>query len=311
MLRRFTGIVMLFAVVWTAGCGTGGDTSGTAVEAKPAAEQFDSLWTPGFVIDSHIHYRATDEWEKSFLEIYTKYNALACILIGMNDLERGIAFAKQHPDRVIPYAAIDIDSPTVVADIKRVHAMGFKGLGELFSKTDWNYDDSKYEPIWTLAEQLGLPVAPHTGILASGQLSRMRPGYLGTIAYKHPNLVIHAAHFGNPWYNEAAEVARRNKNLYFDMSGSSLLKKDTDPGYWMEFLWWTPYLGKPHMPSDAVPAFQKIVFATDQSPDGLEENIIRFNKMLEACDVSLETKKMCYYGTLAKIHNVDVGKYLK
>ena len=70
-------------------------------------------------------------------------------------------------------------------------------------------------------------------------------------------------------------------------------------------------MGKAHMPKDAVPAFEKLVFGTDESPAGLEENIIRFNKMLDACDVSEESRKMCYYGTMAKIHNIDVSKYLE
>ncbi len=301
--------VSVLALAIFAGCASDtGDTPGP--QASTASAQEPNMSTPGFLIDSHIHYRPSDEWEASFLEIYPEWNCIGIILVGMDHLERGMAFAKAHPKWVIPYAAIDIDSPTVEEDIRRVHRMGFRGLGELFSRTDWNYDDPKYEPIWTLAEELGLPVAPHTGILASGQLSRMRPGYLATVAYKHPDLIIHAAHFGNPWYSEAGEVARRNKNLYFDMTGSSLLKKDDDPGFWKQFLWWTPYIGKPHMPPDAVPAFQKIVFATDQSPEGLEENIMRFNKVLDACDVDEETRKLCYYGTIAKIHGIDPADYL-
>ena len=56
---------------------------------------------------------------------------MACLLMPMKDLDRGIAFAKAHPDRVIPYAEINIDSPTVVEDIQKVHSMGFRGLGEL------------------------------------------------------------------------------------------------------------------------------------------------------------------------------------
>ena len=235
---------------------------------------------------------------------------MACVLVNMNSLERGIKFANEHPDRVIPYAAIEIDSPTVLEDIQRAYNMGYKGLGELFARNEWNYDDPKYDPIWALAEKLGMPIAPHTGILSIGILSRMRPGYLGTIAYKFPKLYIHAAHFGNPWYNEAAEVARRRPNLYFDITGSSLFKKDKDPTYWKQYLWWTPYLGTPHMPKDAVPAFQKLVFGTDEAPSGLETNIIRFNKMLDACGVSDETRAMCYYGTMAKIHGIDVSKYL-
>jgi hypothetical protein len=262
--------------------------------------------TPSVIIDSHIHYEATETWEKSFLEVYTRHNAMGCLLISMEDIDRGIAFARAHPERVIPYAAIDIDNPDVLKDIWKVKEMGFKGLGELFARNNWNYDDPKYDSIWILAERLELPIAPHTGILSNGLMARMRPAYLATIASRHPRLIIHAAHFGNPWYEEAGEATRRNANLYFDLSGSSLIKKDTDPAFWKQFLWWTPYLGKSHMPKDAVPAFEKILFATDEAPEELEANIIRFNKMLNACGVSEETRAKCYGLTIARIHKIEL-----
>lgn len=278
---------------------------GCSQDPKPASADI-----PPFLIDSHIHYRATDEWENEFLSVFTQFNAVGCILVEMEDLDRGMAFAKSHQDRVIPYAAVDIDSKTIIDDIKRVHAMGFKGLGELFAENQWNYDDPKYDPVWTLAESLGMPLAPHTGVLYNGQMSRMRPGYLATIASKHRKLMIHAAHFGNPWYDEAGEAARRNPNLWFDFTGSTLIKKENDPACWLEYLWWTPHLGKAHMPKNAVPAFEKIVFATDQDPGALEENIRRYNRVLDACGVSAESRKKIWYGTIAEIHGIDVSKYL-
>lgn len=262
--------------------------------------------TPPFIIDSHTHYVATDEWEKSFLDIYTRHNAMACLLIYMKDLDRGIAFSKAHTDRIIPYASVDIESPTVLEDIQKVYDMGFKGLGELFASGDWDYCDAKYEPIWTLAEKLGLPIAPHTGNLATGLMHHLRPAPLADIAARHPKLFIHAAHFGNPWYEEAAEAARRNVNIYFDLSGSSLIKKENDPGYWAQWLWWTDAIGKAHMPKDAVPAWEKILFASDENPDQLEENIRRFNKVLDACNVPEETRAKCYGLTIAKFHGINV-----
>ena len=280
----------------------------TVPASKPDLPE-PSLSTPGFIIDAHVHYRATDEWEKDFLTVFEKYNAIGCVLVRMNNLERGIKFAKENPDRVIPYAAVDIDNPNVLKDIQKVYDMGYKGLGEL-PVNQLNYDDPKYDPAWALAEKLCMPICVHTGIRSRGHIARMRPGYLGTICVKFPNLTIHAAHFGNPWYAEAAEVARRNKNLYFDLTGSTLIKKFEDPWYWKEVLWWTPHLGKPHMPEDAVPAFEKIVFGTDQDPSGMEENILRFNNVLDACEVSQETRDKCYYGTMARIHNIDVSRYL-
>ena len=112
-----------------------------------------------------------------------------------------------------------------------------------------------------------MPVAPHTGILFNGTMANLRPSFLADIAARHPKLIIHAAHFGNPWYEEAAEATRRNTNLYFDLVGSSLIKKENDPGYWAQWLWWTDAAGKAHMPKEAVPAWEKILFATDEDPD--------------------------------------------
>jgi uncharacterized protein len=286
-------LLPVFAIIIAFGCNRAG--------LKP------NYSTPPFIIDSHMHYLATDAWEKSFLDIYTRHNAMACLLMPMKDLDRGIAFARAHPDRVIPYAEINIDSPTVVEDIQKVYAMGFRGLGELFATGRWDYNDPRYDTIWALAEKLGMPVAPHTGNLSNGMMAHLRPSFLADIAAMHPKLIIHAAHFGNPWYEEAAEATRRNKNLYFDLCGSSLIKKENDPHYWAQWLWWTDAIGKAHMPKDAVPAWEKILFATDEGPEALEENIRRFNKALDACKVSQETRAKCYGLTMARIYGIQPG----
>ncbi len=295
MIEAFIFILFVITTVLT-GCSEGRRSE----ELKP------NYSMPPFIIDSHMHYVSTDEWEKSFLKIYGEHNAMACLMIDMEDLERGISFAKAHPDRVIPYAAVDIDSPAVIDDIKRVHEMGFRGLGELFASGRWDYNDPKYDTIWALAEKLGMPVAPHTGNLSNGMMAHLRPSFLADVAATHPRLIIHAAHFGNPWYEEAAEAARRNKNLYFDLSGSSLIKKENDPHFWAQWLWWTDAIGKAHMPKDAVPAWEKILFATDEGPEAFLENIRRFNKALDACGVPDSTRAKCYGLTVARIYGIRI-----
>ena len=80
---------------------------------------------PDYIIDSHIHYVGTNEWEKSFIEVFTHHKAMGCVLVRMADLERGIEFARKNPHLVIPYAAIDIESPTVTDDIRKSKDMGF------------------------------------------------------------------------------------------------------------------------------------------------------------------------------------------
>lgn len=290
-------LVLLFIIAAIAtGCNGGRESA----EVKPNYSR------PPFIIDSHMHYEATDDWEESFLRIYGENNAMACLMMSMEDLDRGIAFAKVHPDRVIPYAEIDINSPTVSDDIMRVKAMGFRGLGELFATGRWDYNDPRYDTIWALAEKLGMPVAPHTGNLSNGMMAHLRPSFLADVAATHPDLFIHAAHFGNPWYEEAAEATRRNRNLYFDLSGSSLIKKENDPHFWAQWLWWTDAIGKPHMPKDAVPAWEKILFATDEGPEALVENIRRFNRALDACGVDEATREKCYGLTIAKVFGIEI-----
>ena len=60
------------------------------------------------------------------------------------------------------------------------------------------------------------------------------------------------------------------------------------------------------MPKNAVPAWEKIVFSTDETPDQLDENIRRFNKVLDANNVPDSIRAMCYGLTIAKMHGIKV-----
>ena len=66
MKLRSTLMIGLLCVLLASGCGKQQGNS-TAIASAP------NLSTPGFIIDSHTHYRATDEWEQSFLEVYEKW----------------------------------------------------------------------------------------------------------------------------------------------------------------------------------------------------------------------------------------------
>jgi uncharacterized protein len=299
-MKNHTFYPAIFILLLFAACSSRDSKTDTPVKLK------DNYSTPAFLIDSHMHYRANDEWEKSFLDVYTKRKAMACLFVPMADLDRGIAFAKAHPDRVIPFAQIALDSPTVLDDIRKVKAMGFEGLGEVASGNKYQYDHPDYEPVWSLAEELGMPVYLHTGVRQTGSFALLRPVYLATIAANHPKLNVIGAHMGNPWYDEAAEGARRDKNLYFDLTGSSLIKKENDPAVWLQYLWWTSSVGKAHTPLDARPAFESIIFGTDEGPDALEENIRRFNRMLDACKIPDDTRAKCYGLTMARFVGLNV-----
>ena len=299
----FFPVIILFAgfsVLFT-GC--------TTQTPKQSADIYvPDYTTPRVIINSHQHSRDTEAWEKEFIETYTRYHAMACVFWPLERAEKGIAFAKAHPELVIPYIQIPLDSPTVLEDIKKAYAMGYKGFGEIPSGSLFRYDDLSYDPIWTLLEELGMVPLFHTGVRQTGIFDLLRPATLATIAAKHPNLNIFGAHFGNPWYDEAAEGSRRNRNLYWDLTGSSLIKKENDPGVWKQYLWWTDDIGKPHTPLNARPAFEHIVFGTDEGPDetALRENIRRFNKMLDGNNVPDSTRAKMWGLTLARLHGIKV-----
>lgn len=104
--------------------------------------------------------------------------------------------AKQHPAQVVPFGSVDLDAPDVVKQVEELHAMDYRGLGELeFVRKPYN--DPLYFPAYELANQYDWIVLFHTGIVlrrkfdepedvASG---RMRPTYLEEIARRFPKII--------------------------------------------------------------------------------------------------------------------------
>jgi hypothetical protein len=110
---------------------------------------------------------------------------------------------------------------------------------------------------------------------------------------------------GNPDYAWAAEISRWNPNLYFDLSGSSLIKKRETSGFWKEIFWWSGVVS-PHTPRNAPSAFERIVFGSDVFAGELEEfdrELELYRNMLKANGVSHQAQDNIFGGTLLRILN--------
>jgi Amidohydrolase len=97
---------------------------------------------------------------------------------------------------------------------------------------------------------------------------RMRPVYLEEIARRFPKIIVLGTHCGNPEYEWAAEIARWNPNVFFDLSGSTLTKMQAPLGDFQRIFWWSnTQWQSPEWkvkPADSDPsAFIKIVFESD------------------------------------------------
>jgi hypothetical protein len=232
---------------------------------------------------------------------------MAFLLTTPKGFPQASKFIKEHPDRLIGFGDIKLDDPDVLHQIDRFHAAGFRGLGEITS-TLKNYDDRSYWPIYDRANKYHMILLFHTGIVnrlhpeepADISFDRSRVTRLDLIARHWPKLILIGAHLGNPDYAEAAEVGRWDPNLYFDVSGTTLIKKKDDYRFFQSIFWWTG-VTSPHTPGSGVSAFQKLVFGSDVFGGDLQEFDLalgRYHAMLNACGVPQNAQAQIFSGTM-------------
>jgi hypothetical protein len=262
-----------------------------------------------FIIDSHLHYRDQPDFFDTVVRTYRPRNAMACVLTPFRHFEAVKKAAAAYPDVVIPYGDLSVDDPDVLAQIDALATGGAKGVKMHRPRHDW--DAFGYFPIYQRLQDRNLVALFHTGIVAGtsdepepSSMARMRPSFLHTIARSFPRLRIQGSHLGNPWYEEAAEAARWEKNLFFDVTGSSLIKKEKNLAVFREYLWWEGPTA--HSPPDAVYAFEKLVFGTDEPPAELDNMLRRYEAMLDACAVPEGSRRKIYGETMARILGIPV-----
>lgn len=287
----------------------------SGVEARTVAEGGIGPGAPGFLLDSHNHCRGTKAWVQEMVEAYRPRNAMACVITWIEDLGLMVDAIGSHPDVFIGYGRVRPDDPAAVRHIETFKKNGFRGIK--FHSPRENWDDPSYFQAYRLCEEYGMVMLLHTGISSRrefetptwGSSSRMRPMYLDTLCRQFPRTVIQGAHLGNPWYEEAAEAARWNPNLYFDVTGSTLPKliKLGRLERLSEALWWSAEEGEvnPHTLKGGPAAWEHIVFGTDEGPDGLGPNIERFQQMLDANRVPESARARMWGLTMAEVLGLD------
>ncbi|WP_338804309.1 amidohydrolase family protein [Xenorhabdus griffiniae] len=87
--------------------------------------------------------------------------------------------------------------------------------------------DVLFQPLYTLAEKLNVPIMFHSGDPGWGhaKVKYSDPVSFDEIAVDYPNVNFVLVHSGNPWFQSAAVVAAKNNNVFLE--GSSLIDGDT------------------------------------------------------------------------------------
>ena len=261
-------------------------------------------------IDGHVHVRVKQGYVDRLVAEMDRLGLDRALLNGFvtfgdqSGNEAVAAAMERYPDRIIGSAYLDL----AAQGADQVRAFRSRGFGALkLIGPPANYDDKRFYPVYEAAAELGMVCLFHTGIVSRSRApidrvhdvnnDRMRPIYLDTIARQIPELSIIGAHFGNPWYDEAAMAARWNPNLYWDLSGSTLKYRTAQD--LARLLWWTETsryrdpLGRP--------AWQKIVFGSDVPIEEIGEVVADYEHVLDALDIGQELRAAIFGGTVAAL----------
>jgi uncharacterized protein len=264
------------------------------------------------IVDCHVHF---DDKNSSFVEDLVKLchrlNLTACVLTPYANRRILADAAQRYPAEIVPIGFLDLDAKDVLQQVKEFHELGYRGLGELeFVKR--SYTDPAYLPVYELANGYGWTILFHTGIVLRRKFDepedvasyRMRAFHLEEIGRRFPRLTVIGAHCGNPEYEWAAEVARWNPNIFFDLSGSTLHKMSDRLSEFRRIFWWSGTDEGTKTPGNDPSAFSKLVFGSDTSLEAIEGVIGQYRSLFQACGVPEHTQKLIMGETLSKVFNL-------
>src|SRR5262249_23234566 len=92
-----------------------------------------------------------------------------------------------------------------------------------------------------------------------------------------------------------------NPNLFFDLSGSTLVKMHARLADFRRIFWWSNTEQGTATPGKDPSAFSKLIFGSDAGLDGVEDVLARYRAMFDACDVPESTRKLALGETMAKV----------
>ena len=121
--------------------------------------------------------------------------------------------------------------------------------------------DKRYHSFYDLARMHDMPVVIHTGdtALPDALLKYAHPLTVDELAVQFPDVRFVMAHAGNPWLIDAVEVARKNPNVYLELSGlfagrfDARAMAEEERAYLDYIRMWTRYLGR----------YDKILYGSD------------------------------------------------
>lgn len=130
----------------------------------------------------------------------------------------GCEVAKQNP-AIVPFVSTDLnvatpsESVAMIRDLVENH--GARGLKLHSAIHRHGMDDERLWPLFEICREYGLPVLCHAGLDPSGA-GYAEPKGFAHVLEKFPELQLIVAHMGGGGWRQAAELAERFPNAWFD-----------------------------------------------------------------------------------------------
>lgn len=238
---------------------------------------------------------ATDSiiMNKSF-EMMKKYNIVKAVASGSKMNE----WKKANPDGIIS-SLMFLLSDKISADSVRtiIKRDSIKVIGELGPQYEGLPADARaYEPYWTLAEELQIPVGIH---LATGPPGGFLMGFKGirgaagnplnleNVLVKHSKLRVYVMHAGWPWIDNMLNLLYLHPQVYVDISYINYmlpkeefdfyLKRLVGAGFGKRIMWGSDQMIWPESIKAAVESIKSAKFLTQsQKKDIFYNNAVRF-----------------------------------
>lgn len=127
----------------------------------------------------------------------------------------------KYPDKFVGFAALDPRRPDAMALLEHaVQDLGLRGVkfGPIYN--DVSLLDPRMTPFYEFLVRRNLPLTMHMGTTyaRTAPLDHGRPIHVEEIALRYPDLKMIMAHMGHPWYDECIVVARKQPNVYCEVS---------------------------------------------------------------------------------------------
>jgi predicted TIM-barrel fold metal-dependent hydrolase len=130
-------------------------------------------------------------------------------------------YVAAHSNTLIGFLSVDPTHDGWLKEMRHGHTeLGLRGIKLLPMYAGFRPDDALLDPLWSYAEEHGLPVLLHTGttFIAQAPLEYTLPRHLDRVATRFPGVRIIMAHLGHPFEGECVAVARKHPNVFADIS---------------------------------------------------------------------------------------------